>query len=318
MSFGVPKFRHSLQQLLDRQKIELLHDHGLWSPSNYVAIQTAARKKVPSIISPRGMLEPWAINYKKGKKQLAWLVYQKQCLQKAKVLHATSVAEAQNLQKLNLHIPIALIPNGVELPSCYRNQFCPSDQRHRTILFLSRIHPVKGLLNFVEALRTVPLTNWRLLIAGPNEDNHQREVEAAITSANLQDKISFTGDIDDQQKWNLYLQADLFVLPSFSENFGIVVAEALASGVPVITTKGTPWQELETYHCGWWVDIGVAPLTQALKAAMNLTDQERSTMGQNGRRLVEQKYSWADVAEKMASVYRWMLGQGNKPDCIWD
>jgi glycosyltransferase involved in cell wall biosynthesis len=122
--------------------------------------------------------------------------------------------------------------------------------------------------------------------------------------------------VDGQQKWELYRRADLFILPSHSENFGMVVAEALACGLPVITTKGTPWEALTQHRCGWWVDVGVEPLADALRAAMALDDAERCEMGSRGRRLVEHEYTWSIVAKQMVSVYRWVLGQAERPACL--
>jgi glycosyltransferase involved in cell wall biosynthesis len=108
----------------------------------------------------------------------------------------------------------------------------------------------------------------------------------------------------------------LFVLPSHSENFGIVVAEALASGVPVITTRATPWEELVTHRCGWWTENGPEPLAAALRDALSRTDEERREMGRRGRQLVDQKYSWPGIAAQVHAVYRWMLGEGEKPECV--
>jgi glycosyltransferase involved in cell wall biosynthesis len=115
---------------------------------------------------------------------------------------------------------------------------------------------------------------------------------------------------------NLLQSASLFVLPTFSENFGIAVAEALAAGVPVITTKGAPWKELETHRCGWWVDVGAEPLATAMREAIALSDEQRRAMGKRGRRLVEERYSWPKIAADMKSVYEWVLGSGPKPECV--
>jgi glycosyltransferase involved in cell wall biosynthesis len=105
-------------------------------------------------------------------------------------------------------------------------------------------------------------------------------------------------------------------LPSFTENFGVAAAEALACGVPVVTTKGAPWEEPRTRQCGWWIDIGVEPLAAALREATSLSDQERHEMGQRGRHLVEEKYSWPQIGRDMLSVYHWVLGAGAKPECV--
>jgi len=128
--------------------------------------------------------------------------------------------------------------------------------------------------------------------------------------------FEYVGPVAGEAKWNLYRDADLFVLPSHSENFGLVVAEALACGVPVITTRGTPWEDLVTHRCGWWTEIGVEPLANALREALRLSDEERQHMGRRGRKLVEENYTWPAAAKKMVAVYRWMLGEGQKPECV--
>ena len=118
--------------------------------------------------------------------------------------------------------------------------------------------------------------------------------------------ITFCGGVYGDEKWRLFRCADVFVLPTYSENFGIVVAEALACGTPVITTIGTPWQDLEGMHCGWYTEIGVRPTTQALEAFLKLTEQELENMGRNGRRLVEEKYSSRRMAKEMLGLYERM------------
>ena len=107
------------------------------------------------------------------------------------------------------------------------------------------------------------------------------------------------------------------MLPTFSENFGVVIAEALASYTPVITTKGAPWHDLEKYNCGWWIDIGVAPLLNTLKTAMSCSDENIIEMGVNGRKLIEEKYSITSVAKKMLALYSWILKKTTKPNFVY-
>lgn len=312
----VPQFQQTLLALAGSGKIQLIHDHGLWEPSNQAAAQTAVKHNLPLIISPRGTLEPWARRQKFIKKQVAWHLYQRRNLARATVLHATAEAEAEHLRQLNLRQPIALIPNGLELPVLPTAKPNKVASDKKTILFLSRIHPVKGLLNLVEAMRLVQPHGWRVVIAGPDSNGHQAEVQAAIDAAGLNEAFVFVGPVDDHAKWSLYQQADLFVQPSFSENFGISIAEALASGVPTIATQATPWAEIEQRQCGWWVDVGTEPLAQALRVATELDDSCRREMGQNGRLLIEQKYTWPAIAEQMTAVYDWVLHGGTTPTCI--
>jgi len=292
----------------------LIHNHGLWLPINHHTCVIARRFNIPLVISPRGMLEPWARSYKSWKKTIAWYLYQHRDLQRAAVLHATSEQEAANLKLLELRIPIAVIPNGVDIPELPEESV--KKGKIKTALFLSRVHPKKGLINLVRAWGKVHPAGWQVVIAGPDEGGYQADVEKEIQRHGLTDGFIFIGSVSDQEKWQHYSSADLFVLPTHSENFGIVIAEALASGTPVITTKGTPWQELETHKCGWWIDIGVEPLAKALEEAINLSPEERQAMGQRGRCLVEQNYSWDKIGQEMVAVYQWVLRGGGIPECV--
>lgn len=296
--------------------VTIVHDSGLWLPSNHAAMRVAARMNVPCMVSIKGMLSEWALRFNQTKKRAAWHLYQRRDLRGAGALHATSEAEVADIRRVGLRQPIALIPNGVMLPDSPRHD--SSDSRVWRALFLSRLHPVKGLMNLVRAWAQVQPEGWELVLAGPDDGGHRGEIEQAVRELGITGKVRFTGPVGDEEKWDLYREADLFVLPTFSENFGIVVAEALGAGVPVITTTGAPWQALETHDCGWWVEIGVEPLVQALAEAVRLSDEQRRAMGERGRALVEREYSWAHVAEQMHDVYVWLLGQGPRPDCVRD
>jgi glycosyltransferase involved in cell wall biosynthesis len=242
-------------------------------------------------------------------------LWEKRFLQQASLLHATADQEVQNPRKLGLRNPMAVVPVGVELPQQIALHPRQSKQQ-RVALFISRIHPKKGLLNLVRAWDLVRPEGWRVVIAGPDSNRHQAVVRQAVQAAGLANCFEFTGPVYDAAKWSLYESADLFILPTYSENFGIVIAEALAAGVPVITTKGAPWAELHAHRCGWWIDIGAEPLAAALREAASLSDQQRYEMGQRGRRLVEEKYSWPRIARDLLAVYEWVLNGGTPPACV--
>lgn len=307
-------FKKTLEFYCISKSTQIVHDNGIWLMTNHSAAKVSSLLNIPRIVSVRGMLEPWALDYRGWKKRTAWWLYQRHDLQTARVLHATAQREAENLRRLDLRQPIAIIPNGVNLPA-----FSERQQLHKlshTALFLGRIHPVKGLLNLIEAWRITQPANWKMIIAGPDEGGHRRVVVEAIRRAGLENQVELVGAVDGKDKTALFQQADLFVLPSFTENFGVVVAEALACGVPVITTRGTPWEGLLTHCCGWWIDIGIEPLAAAIREATALSDEQRRDMGQRGRQYVERDFGWPDIAQQMLSVYRWMLGQGERPDCV--
>lgn len=307
------EYQMRIATLHRQQNLDIIHDHGLWLPNNKVSALTAKKLGVPFVLSTRGMLEPWALKYHWWKKKPVWWLWQKAAIKNARLLHATAREEADNIRVLGFQNPIAVIPNGVELPQRVATH---EETPERIALFLSRIHPIKGILNLVEAWGRVRPSGWKLVIAGPDEGGHQSEVANKIVKEGLCDQVGFVGPLEGKEKSDLFTRANLFVLPSYSENFGIVVAEALAAGVPVITTKGTPWSELEQQDCGWWVDIGVEPLAVALGEAIGFNDAQRQNMGLRGRQLVQEKYSWTKIAEDMISAYLWVLEGGAPPECV--
>lgn len=240
-------------------------------------------------------------------------VYQERDLQSAKVLIATSEAEFANIRSVGLRQPVAIIPNGTHLDTS--SIAIDRTPRRKEAVFLSRIHPKKGLPNLLAAWAKLRPQDWRLILAGPDEAGHLKEMRSLAAHLGIANEVEFVGEMDDAGKRKLLDSARLFVLPTHSENFGVVVAEALAHGVPVITTKGAPWSGLVDHRCGWWVDVGAEPLIPALQEAVSLDEAAWQAMSDNCRRFV-QRFNWSDIARSTADTYRWVLGQGDRPDCV--
>ena len=188
--------------------------------------------------------------------------------------------------------------------------------RLRRIVFFGRIHKVKAVDHLVKAWGQVQesLPDWELVIAGP-DCGAKGELEAVIAEEQIP-RVRFVGEINGQAKYDFLTEADIYVLPSHTENFGITVAEALACGTPTIASQGTPWEGLETEKCGKWVPIGVAPLEAALRELTSLTDDERAAMGERGRAWIQRDFSWDGIGAKMKAAYAWLLGQGERPDWV--
>lgn len=180
----------------------------------------------------------------------------------------------------------------------------------RKLLFTGRVTPIKGLGNAVAALPLVG--DWRLRIVGPDQEGHTNELKALAAEEGVAERIDFVGAKYGDELAREYLNADCFILPSFSENFGSVVVEALASGLPVIASKGTPWAVLEERKCGWWVKNDPETLARTIQAMMTLSDEERRAMGARGRKLVEEKYQWPAIGRQMAEAYREILENGER------
>jgi glycosyltransferase involved in cell wall biosynthesis len=168
----------------------------------------------------------------------------------------------------------------------------------------------------VDAWAKVKPAGWRMLVVGPDENGHRMEVETLVQKARLSGQWDFCGALEGDEKRRVYENADLFILPTHSENFGIAVAEALAYGLPVITTHGAPWKLLEEERCGWWVPVSVAGVASALDDATRRSSDELMAMGKRGQTLVQERFSWDHVAEQFIDCYRWVLDSRSKPECV--
>lgn len=309
---GLPERLHELSRT---RQVDLVHSHGLWLQCNRVAAQAAARRAVAHVVSPRGMLEPWALRHRFWKKMPAWHLWQRRALHGAALLCATSAREAEGFRRLGLRQPVAVIPNGIDLPA-------PGDLSRRaapplrTALFLGRIHPVKGLADLVRAWGAVRPAGWRCIVAGPDEEGYAARIRAAVAREGLQECFIFAGPVSGDRKAELFATADLFVMPTQSENFGIAIAEALAYEVPVITTRGAPWAGLLEHRCGWWIDLGAEPLAAALREACALPADALRDMGRRGREFVAEEFTWPRIGASMRAAYQWLLHGGEPPSCV--
>lgn len=302
---GLAHLKTYLTKVVQDLQPKLIHLHGIWRPENHIAVKVAQSFNIPYVFSPRGMLDPWALRQKWWKKMPAWWLYQYWDLRGACAFHATAELEASNIRKQGFKQPVIICQNGVAVPKELPEQQ-KKDGAPKTALFLSRLHPGKGLMRLAEAWAKVRPQGWRMRVVGFDGYGEKARVLARLHELNITDWV-FEEPMDDIQKWHAFVDADLFIHPSNSENFGISIAEALYSGLPVITTKGAPWEELQTRQCGWWIDIGVEPLADALRDATELSDADRQTMGQRAHQLIVDKYTWPSIGKQMAEAYKNLL-----------
>ena len=350
-----------LDQALAGARCEIVHSHGLWTDVHRSAAAQARKRSLPHLLAPCGMLAPGALRRHWWKKVPARIWFQDRALREAQCLHAKSQKEYEDIRRFGLRNPVAIIPNAIlsplsSLPSPlfdFRRSHQIADNR-RIVLFLGRLHPVKGLPRLIQAWAriqsekagSVPmksrnresrklksedgpvkwqkeftgqegrrLGDWVLVLAGPDEGGHRSELESLVTEIGCQKSVKFTGELDDVQKWGALAASDLFVMPSDFENFGNAIVEAMVSGLPVITTTGTPWQELPAAGAGWWIEPTVHALASTLREALAMPEEERREMGCHAL-----KYSAQFRPEKAAAalmqVYQWLLATGPKPGCV--
>lgn len=294
--------------VLNRVKPDIVHSNSCWTPVSSLAAIWAKEAGYPVVYTPHGMLEPYAVKRHYWTKKLpAILLYQKKGIVVADMIHATAETEKCNLTKLGWNNNISVIPNCVQIDNI---SIKTSWKRKKSILYLSRLHPKKGVNFLIEALAQLKneFCEYKVTIAGPGIADYVATLKSMAENLGVADMIDFIGPVFSDSKWDLYKQADLFVLPTHSENFGIVVPEALASGTPVITTVGTPWKELNSEHCGWCVEVGTDPLVTALKEFLQCSDEELEVMGRHGRKLVEDKYTSEAVALQFIEMYNSLKG----------
>jgi glycosyltransferase involved in cell wall biosynthesis len=308
------------RRLLDPdERIDLVHSHGLWRFPNIYAGQAARRRQIPHMVSPRGMLSPVALDFSTLSKRLFWAVAQGAIVQEAACVHATSATEYEEIRAFGVARPIAIVPNGVDMPSAPHTTRSAArvDERRRTLLYLGRVHPKKGLDFLLAAWVTVApsFPSWSLRIVGPGELGHIAVLKRQIAAMGVP-RVVLDGPVYGDAKWEVYRSADLFALPTLNENFGLTVAESLACRRPVIVTKGAPWSGVVGHRCGWWIDTGKQALAEALRIALATPDEELDAMGRRGEAWVREAFSWDSIGGQMADVYRWVLGRGTQPSCV--
>lgn len=295
----------------------VVHSHGLWRMPNVAAASAARAARRPHVVSPRGMLAPAALVYSRASKAVFWRLLQGPALRDVGCIHATSPAERDNIRSFGLTAPIAVVPNGVDLPDLSGPRpTAPGGVREA--LYIGRLHPIKALDALIVAWAKVTSSSrrgWRLRIVGTSELGYGENLSRMVASLGLSD-VSIEGPVFGPEKFQVFRRAEIFVMPTRNENFGLTVAEALASETPVICSRGAPWEGLDARRCGWWIPFGVEPLTAALEAAMTLPGPERRAMGARGREWMAADFSWDSVARSMLEVYRWLLDCGDRPAAL--
>lgn len=314
-----PALNRSLAEL----DADVLHQQGLWLYPSIAALRWRTQTGRPVLISPHGMLDPWALRHSAWKKRLALALFEKRNLSSAACLHALAEGELKAFRAMGLEAPVALIPNGVDLPVRHPNPArpaCLDGEARRVLLFLGRIHPKKGIAEALRAwafvLQNSPRLrrDWVFVIAGWDDGGHVQGLQRLSTELSLQASVRFTGPIFGAEKSGLLAHSDAFILPSHSEGLPMAVLEAWSHGCPVLMTKACNLPE--GFTAGAAVEVTTDPAAMAPVLAASLADLNLPSLGAAGKKLVTDRFTWDRVGRNFADVYKWLAGRGARPDCV--
>lgn len=301
---------------LERSKADILHIHGLWMYPSVAAMRWSNKGK-PYIVSPHGMLDPWALRNSKWKKRISAIVYENRHLRGATCLHALNLAEARAIRRFGIGNPICVIPNGIELPT--RTEPRPHGEA-RTLFYLGRLHPKKGLLHLLEAWflirKEAENSGWRLVIAGWDQVGHLAELQQLTVRLHLESSVSFEGPFFGNAKAGRFNTVSAFILPSLSEGLPMTILEAWSWGLPVLMTPECNLPEGADAGAAIMMTPEVESIADAMRQLFSMSDGERERMGMNGLSLVSEKFTLPRIAKQMADVYDWALGVGPRPSCL--
>ncbi len=315
-----------LKARIGRNGTGLVHACGVWMYPTHAAAGACRRKGTPLVISPHGMLDPWALRNAAWKKKLAGWLYENRNLRSAACIHALCESEYESIRAYGLTNPVAILPNGIDLPPDGPKLPPPWTAKiasgRRVVLFLGRIHPKKGLPSLIEgwarlkAQNTTLADGWALVIAGWSQGGHEDELKKVVSERGLGQDVLFLGPAFDDAKRACLQNADAFILPSFSEGLPMSVLEAWSYRLPVVMTGQCNLPEGFAAAAAIEIRPDADAIAAGLERLLSMPDAERRQMGANGRDLVVSKFAWPRIAAQMIDVYKWVVGEGPKPACV--
>jgi glycosyltransferase involved in cell wall biosynthesis len=293
---------------------DLVHTNTIFSPLISLVHGICKLKKVPYIVTPHGMLEPWALSYKAAKKRYYYQLFEKPILQQANAIQTLASLEAEKVQNLGFQQTV-IIPNGIDRneyqtlpnPQLFYQRF-PNTRCQKLILFLGRIDPKKGLdllaPAFAKAYQKFP--DIHLIVAGPDSINFMPTATKYFQDANCADAVTFTGMLKGELKLAALAAANIYVAPSYSEGFSMSVLEGMASGLPCIITTGCNFPEAAMAQVAHVVNIDLESIANALINCLE-NPQQAKEMGSKARQFVFDNYTWDIAAKKLVKVYKHIL-----------
>jgi len=297
------------------QDYDLLHIHGIFLHCLLTGVAHARRSKIPYVVRPMGQLAPWCMRQGRIRKLAYLLLMGRPYLNGAAAIHYTAQQEQDDVERQGIRAPGVVIPLAVDESEFSLPPYGTFRQEHpwinsrKIVLFLSRLDPVKGLELLVVSLKSLSgeRDDFVLVVAGEGKKGYEGRIRGLVRSSGLWERAVFTGFIDGSSKRALLRDSDIFVLPSYGENFGMAIAEAMAAGLPVVVSKSVNiYREIIDSEAGIATACQATEVCAALKQLLD-DDGLRRQMGENARNLVEERFRWKTVAPKLIGLYRSIL-----------
>lgn len=299
----------------------IIHQQGIWTFASFVNLLYRIKRPVKCIISPRGMLDPWAVKNSSWKKNIIGKLFEYKNLRNADCIHALCFSEYESIRKFGLTNPVAVIPNGINLPK--DPQYNRNHER-KVLLYIGRIHPKKGLKELILGLAKIKeyspdlFASWEVHIAGWDQNGHLNELKKLVRIHNLNNDVVFLGSLYGEVKEKELCYANAFILPSFSEGLPMSVLEAWAFELPVIMTKYCNIPEGFNNKCAIQIEPSQESIYKELISFFQMSDYELANMGKNGKMLVKESFTWDVIAKQTVELYNYLLKKGNKPSFVYE
>jgi poly(glycerol-phosphate) alpha-glucosyltransferase len=326
---GPANFRYSpgLRRAFLNCKAEVAHLHAIWMHTSVILLAWTRRHGRPYVITANGMLEPWARRNAQMKKRIVSALYERRSLEGASCIQVNSQREARSVRDFGLRNPICIIPNGIDPPAITRsasNRGSQTLDERKVLLYLGRLHSKKNLLALLDAWKTLQRSEadnrrseeWILAIAGWDQGGYEALLKKKARDLKMENSVRFLGPMFGDDKGEVFQNAAAFVLPSLSEGLPMAVLEAWAYGKPVVITSECNLPEGFATDAAIKIDTTANGIAKGLVQLIEMSDSDRAAMGERGRTLVAEKFSWPRIGEQMRSVYEWMLGGGPQPEVV--
>jgi len=294
------------------RQFDIVHVHAIWNFPSWWAMRAARKARVPYLVAPQGSLDPWALKQNRAGKKLYGTFTEIPLLRRASCIQALTAKEVRQVRAYGITAPIEIIPNGIDEnlltrerrpdPACFR-----LPDHCSTLLFLSRIHPKKGLELLVDVAERVrgDVPELRIVVAGGDAGSKYLDtIKAQCREKGLGDRFVFLGELKGEDKHAVLSAADAFILPSYSEGLPVAVLEALGSGLPVVITDECNLPEVRERRAGFVVPPDAPGIADAVRKLFSLSSLERAAMGTAARKLAAEKFTWDRIAGQTLDCYR--------------